>query len=279
MEESKSCSAGEKGDALDLRRIEAEAFVSQVAFRQELPSTNDWALELIREADHRLPLLVLAARQTQGRGRGANRWWSAAGALTFSVVLDARTVLPDPESLPQVSVVAALAVCEALAPLTSRDPVGLKWPNDVWLGRRKVCGILVESPARPSGRLVIGIGLNVNNAFADAPEDVRQRAVSLAEAAGHAWDVTDVLLRVLRALDGQLANLKSGRLRLSDACRPWCVLTGRTVTIAAGRECIQGTCTGIGDDGALLVQTPTAERRLFSGVVEAIDWDDHLACG
>ena len=70
-------------DAFDLKRIEAETFVAEIAYRPEVSSTNDWALELAREGGRRLPLLALASQQTQGRGRGTNRWWSAPGALTF----------------------------------------------------------------------------------------------------------------------------------------------------------------------------------------------------
>jgi len=254
----------------DLGRLEAETFAAEIAYRPEVPSTNDWALELAHEGGHRLPFLVLASQQTQGRGRGTNRWWSAPGALTFSLLLDSTAVLPDIHALPQVSVVTALAVCEALGSLAPGQPVGLKWPNDVLLGRCKLCGILVESPARPPDRLVIGIGINVNNSFAEAPDDVRQRAASLADATGRPWALTDVLLRVLRAAEQQFASLQAGRVRLSEACRPWCVLSGRAVTVVAGRGRIEGVCTGIGDDGALVVRVGESERRVFSGVVEAI---------
>jgi BirA family biotin operon repressor/biotin-[acetyl-CoA-carboxylase] ligase len=257
-----------------LRRIEAETFVAEVAYRQQLPSTNDWALELAREGGHRLPLLVLASQQTQGRGRGANRWWSAAGALTFSLLLDTRQVLPAPAALPQLSLVAALSVCQALASLVPGGEVRLKWPNDVLLGRRKVCGILVESPARPPDRCVVGIGINVNNALSEAPAEVRQRAVSLADATGERWDLTDVLVGALRQLDIRLADLAAGRLRLSDAARPWCVLTGKRIAVATGKRRVEGVCAGIDDGGALRIRTRESEQRLFSGVVESILWDD-----
>jgi BirA family biotin operon repressor/biotin-[acetyl-CoA-carboxylase] ligase len=262
-------SVGDTGP-FELGRVAAETFAAEIAHRPELPSTNDWALELARAGGHRLPLVVLASRQTQGRGRGVNRWWSAPGALTFSLLLDSHAALPDIGALPQVSVVAALAACEALATLVPGQPVGLKWPNDVLLGRRKACGILVESPARPPDRLVIGIGVNVNNSFAEAPEDVRQRAVSLADATGQPLPLTDVLIRLLQAFERELTRLKAGRVPLSDACRPWCVLTGRAVAVNVGRERIAGTCVGIGDDGALLVQTQTSLRRLSSGIVQAV---------
>ena len=258
----------------DLARVGAETFVLEIAFRDQCESTNDLALQLAREGGHQLPLLVLAARQTQGRGRGANRWFSAAGALTFSLLLDTRQVLPAPLALPQLSLVAGLSVCEALAPMVPGCEVRLKWPNDVLLGRRKVCGILVESPASPRDRCVLGIGINVNNSLSAAPEEVRQRAVSLADATGERWDLTGLLVDVLRQLQTQLANLADGRLQLTDASRPWCVLSGKSITIAAGKQRVEGVCAGIDNQGALRVRTGESEQRLFSGVVESIRWED-----
>lgn len=262
--------ADEEGkDLFDVQRIEAETFVAEVAYREALPSTNDWALELARESGHRLPLLALAARQTQGRGRGANRWWSAAGALTFSLLLDTRQVLPAARMLPPLSLVSGLSVCEALASMLPGREVRLKWPNDILLDGGKVCGILVESPASPPDRCVVGIGINVNNSFCTAPDDVRRRAISLADATGASWNLTSVLVAVLRQLELRVADFASDRLRLGTACRPWCALTGRSVTVAAGKQRIEGVCRGIDDDGALVVWTPVDERRLVSGVVES----------
>jgi BirA family biotin operon repressor/biotin-[acetyl-CoA-carboxylase] ligase len=182
--------------------------------------------------------------------------------------------LPAPSALPQLSLVAGLSVCEALAFWAPGGEVRLKWPNDVLLGRRKICGILVESPARPQHRCVIGIGLNVNNSLSEAPEEVRQRAVSLADATGQRWDVTDVLMGVLRQLEISFAHFSDGRLRLSDASRPWCGLTGKRIAVAAGKRWVEGVCAGIDDGGALRVRTRESEQRLFSGVVESILWDN-----
>lgn len=262
------------GEAFELKRVEAETAVAEIAYRPEVSSTNDWALELAREAGHRLPLLVLASRQMQGRGRGANRWWSATGALTFSLLLDTRQVLPAPAALPRLSLISGLSVCKALASLVPGSEVRLKWPNDILLGRRKVCGILIESPARPKDRCVVGIGINVNNSLSEAPEEVRQQAISLADASGERWDLTGVLVDVLRQLEIAFADLAAGHLQLSNASRPWCALTGKLIAIAVGKKRFEGVCAGIDDDGALRVRTGESEQRLFSGVVESIRWED-----
>ena len=262
------------GGEFDLPRIGAEPMVAEIAYRLEVGSTNDWALELAREGGHPLPLLVLATRQTQGRGRGANRWWSADGGLTFSLLLDTRRVLPAPDALPQLALVAGLSVCEALAPLAAGHEIRLKWPNDVLLGRHKVCGILVESPANPPERCVIGIGINVNNSFSEAPEELRRRAASLVDATGRRADLTNVLVQVLRRLADRFERFQAGSLALSSACRPWCCLTGRTIAIATGKCRVEGQCLGIDNGGALNIRTPQSDRRLFSGVVESVGWDE-----
>lgn len=253
----------------DVPQLEAATFVAEVVYREAVPSTNDWALELARQGPQRLPLLVLAAKQTQGRGRGANRWWSAPGALTFSLLLDTRHVLPAVRRLPSLSLVCGLSVCTALASLLPACQLRLKWPNDVLLDGGKVCGILVESPAQPPERCVVGIGINVNNAFADAPVEVRRRAISLADATGTPWDLTAVLIAVLRRLERDIGDFAAGRLPLEAACRPWCALRGKTLTIAAGKQRLTGLCSGIDDEGALRIETPDGPRQLVSGVVEA----------
>src|SRR5438034_451345 len=98
-----------------------------------------------------------------GRGRGTNRWWSADGALTFSLVLEAPQERLPMSRWPQVALVAGVAVCEALERMAPRAEMRVKWPNDVYLAGRKICGILSESVPARRDRIVVGIGVNVNN--------------------------------------------------------------------------------------------------------------------
>jgi BirA family biotin operon repressor/biotin-[acetyl-CoA-carboxylase] ligase len=123
---------------------------------------------------------------------------------------------------------------------------------------------------------VVGVGINVNNSLSAAPAEVRQRAISLADATGEHWDLTGVLGDVLRQLEIALADLAAGRLPLSDAVRPWCVLSGKHIAIAVGKKRVEGVCIGIDDEGALRVRTRESEQRLVSGVVESIRWEDGI---
>ncbi|MFG0333905.1 MAG: biotin--[acetyl-CoA-carboxylase] ligase [Maioricimonas sp. JB049] len=254
---------------IDADRLISTTFVHHVQLHEELASTNDHAM---RHSGTLAPAtLIVARRQTAGRGRGTNRWWSSDGALTFSLLIDpVDWNLPTPR-WPELSVTVGTAIATALGPLTDFADVRLKWPNDVYLAGRKVCGILVEVASTNPGRLVVGIGLNVNNSFADAPDDVRQRAISLCDHEQRQFDMTDLLERLLVQIDGDMTALAGQPADLQSRWRNLCLLSGRFVTINDGRRRIEGTCLGIDDDAALLVQTALGPQRIYSGVVEVFD--------
>jgi BirA family biotin operon repressor/biotin-[acetyl-CoA-carboxylase] ligase len=136
----------ESGSEFDLQRIASESFLRGIVFRRRIDSTNNLAIEWATARRGSTPLLVLAEEQIAGRGRGTNCWWSARGALTFSLVLDSGTIALRAEQWPRVSLAAAVAVCEVLELLVPNIPCGIRWPNDVDLAGRKVCGILPELP-------------------------------------------------------------------------------------------------------------------------------------
>jgi len=251
----------------DLRRIAGETFVRDVEYHPALGSTNDRALELALQPDLATPHLVLAEQQTSGRGRGANVWWSARGALTFSLVLDADSHGLPRASWPQTSLAAGLAVLQALQEFAPGNGWRLKWPNDVFLDGRKASGLLVEVPATASGRLVVGVGVNVNNSLQSAPASLAELATSLIDATGGAHDLTGVLVRVLAHLEQCVALLAHRKSELLDRWRMHCALSGRLVTLRRGGDEAHGLCRGIDDDGGLLLETPAGIRSFQSGVV------------
>ena len=251
-------------------RLQAETFLRGVEHHDEIASTNDRALELCADASLPTPFLIITDRQTAGRGRGANRWWSSDGALLFSVIIDA-TAFSLPEFLwPQVSLTTGAAICEALGGIT-RESIGLKWPNDIWLNNRKVCGILVEVPVVQRGRLVIGVGLNVNNSFSDAPAELQTIATSLRDEVGSEFDRCAVLTALLCQLESDLRTLAANKLTLADRWRTLCVLRDRVVSLDTSQQVVTGRCLGITEDGALRLQTPSGERRFYAGVVRGIE--------
>jgi len=257
-------------DVVDaLLRIEGQSFVRQVDWFDELGSTNDHALQIADDPATPLPRLVWTGRQTAGRGRGANVWWSSAGSLTFSLVIDAEETGLPAERRPLLSLLTGLAVIDALKSFVGSG-LGLKWPNDVWLSGRKVCGILVETARRQPHRVVIGVGLNVSNSFRSAPPEMRQMATSLVDELPTPVSPPTVLLAFLSAWPAVVGDYTSGNLRLPGRWSQHCVLTDRPVRVAAGTSIVEGRCAGIDETGALLIDTPRGRERQVAGTVRLL---------
>jgi BirA family biotin operon repressor/biotin-[acetyl-CoA-carboxylase] ligase len=262
----------------DLDHILESTFVEGVEFHQAIDSTNNRALELAHEPSVRAPLLVLAETQTEGRGRGANHWWADQGALTFSLLLQTDARRLPPRLWPQASLMVGLAVCEAIEDFLDEPPgrtavqdqkptVQLKWPNDVYVQRRKVCGILIELPPERKEAIVIGIGINVNNSAWHAPGELQSSAIALCDAASREFSLSEVLVRVLVRLQDRLGWIGRRDDELRTRWRERCLLTGHTVQVDWGRRRVVGRCHGIDDEGALVIQTANQTERCFAGTV------------
>jgi BirA family biotin operon repressor/biotin-[acetyl-CoA-carboxylase] ligase len=251
----------------DVERIRSQGFVREIEVHSEIGSTNDRAAERAQESDLLCPCLILAERQSAGRGRGANTWWSGPGALTFSLVLEPRRIGLVTQSFPQVALAAGLAVCEAIERAVPQAVIGLKWPNDVFLAGKKVCGILLELPNADSGRLIAGIGVNVNNSLAQAPAELQRIAASMIDVAQQPLDRTQVLITILERIDLWLRALAADAGRVFERWRQYCVLSGKTVRLRVGLHDIEGRCQGIDDGGRLLISTPQGTEAHRSGTV------------
>ena len=141
--------------------------------------------------------VVVAEHQTAGRGRHGRLWHSAPGlGLWFSVAFKGR--------VDGLAFAAPLAVRDGLRPWCAP---ALKWPNDLLLQKRKICGILVENR---NGTTVVGIGINVRHREEDFPPEMRAKATSVLAATGVAPERGEVLNRVLMALDDRVCALREG---------------------------------------------------------------------
>lgn len=228
-----------------------------VVHRRATRSTNDDAV-LLRAAGVPARTVVLADEQQAGRGREGRAFASPPGGLYCSLLLAARA--PD---LPGPLVAAvALAVADALEACGARD-VALKWPNDLWLGGRKVGGILLEGPGGPAGLVVAGIGLNVEAVPADLPADLRPTLAALVPHVGHAVARQDLLLHLLAAVDRRLAGLEApaARERLAAAYAARQALLGADVTWLEGSARHAGRLLAAGLDG-LEVEEAGQRRRV-----------------
>jgi BirA family biotin operon repressor/biotin-[acetyl-CoA-carboxylase] ligase len=260
----------------DIARLRDTGLVAAIDHHERLGSTSDRALEQAARGETPLPLLVLAERQTAGRGRGTNRWWSDEGALTFSLVLAAPPEQLPPSRWPQVALVAGLAVSEALQTLAPAADLRVKWPNDVFLDGRKVAGILSESVPGWRDRLVVGVGVNVNNGGQEPgvrsrESDAGSQAVALVEHDGVMRDLTTSLLAVLDQFDLRWRQLiENGFGPIAATYREHCLLTGCTVAISQpGGQRVAGCVRGIDDDGMLILATEAGPTRIVAGSVVA----------
>ncbi|MFK7821237.1 MAG: biotin--[acetyl-CoA-carboxylase] ligase [Planctomycetaceae bacterium] len=240
------------GVRTELARVEHHAVVD---------STNTLALQRLADGTE-TPFLISADQQTAGRGRSGNSWWSPPGAIMMTLVLE-RT--ESAAELPPYSLVVGLAVRDALQALSPDVDLKVKWPNDVYLQDRKVCGILVEVPPNNRTRLVIGIGVNINNSVMSAPDELRQRVVSMRDIHGHTFCRTTVLANIVNAVQTEVLNLDSEKL-----CERWsehCWLTSKLVGITRGERTDEGICQGINNTGALMLQQSNGLLAVSSGVV------------
>lgn len=257
-------------DWVDVDRLLETGWLGSCEVLDAVDSTNTFAMHRALRIDAReLPLLVIARQQTAGRGRGSNVWWSSDGSITFSLLISPRAAGLAGSQWPTLSVATGSAICSALAGFAGRHSPRLKWPNDVYLRGRKVCGILVEAPSTSDDRVVIGVGINVNNSFAGCPDELDGIGTSLIDVTGSAVSRLDVLMAVLERLRRDLERLAAGDPSLLAVWRSQSLLTGRQVVVDDHQRRIAGTCLGIDDDGALRLLTPAGPQRVLSGVVTA----------
>ncbi len=244
------------------------------AFRHvaETGSTNA-DLARLADSDPSLPdgLVLLADVQTAGKGRQGRSWTSPPlSGLTFSVLL--KPAVP-PLRASTLPLVVGLAVARAVESLVPACGVGLKWPNDLQIKGRKLCGILCEMRAVGDTvrHIVTGIGINVNLPADAMPPDIAAIATSLQIAAGHPFDREEVLGTILRSLEETYCRwLDNGFPTLLEDIARHDILRGQPIAIDRGAGLLSGTAAGIAADGALLV-------RRADGVLESVySGDAHL---
>lgn len=238
----------------------------ELVHRTTIDSTNRLAAELARNGTEE-GTTVVAEQQSAGRGRLGRTWVSPASVnLYMSTVLRPR--IP-PLEVPRLTLVAGLAVAEAIRDSGADFRPQIKWPNDVLLDGRKVAGVLTELEAEADRVrfVVVGIGVNLNATGADFPPELKSKATSLALVGGAAIDRAAFTGRLLTRLDGAYAAfLEGGFAALRHRYEELHGLVGLAVTID-GNPPLAGTVRGVDDGGALLVETGGVVQRVVSGEV------------
>jgi BirA family biotin operon repressor/biotin-[acetyl-CoA-carboxylase] ligase len=248
------------------RGLNTKRIGQECLFLEETDSTNDQARRLA-EAGAKEGTVVLTERQLQGRGRLKRSWASSEGmGLWFSVILRPE-ILPDDAA--GIVFLSAAAVCSALKEWTGL-PCFLKWPNDILVGGKKICGILAEmsGTSEQVNHVVLGIGINVNQGPEDFPEALRQKAGSLAMASGRTWDRAALLREILRSLEREYEGfLNFGFAYTLNRWKPLCGMFGRQVRIDCQGTVVSGIALDVDDRGRLLIETPAGVERVSAGDV------------
>lgn len=255
----------------DLDSLLNDTFLESVTYFGETDSTNTRAVELLATDDSlTTPCLVYAENQTAGRGRGDNRWWSAGGSLTFSVIVDFQKLGLSAQQQPLLPLLTGMAVLQTGESVIPVGDFSLKWPNDVYLAGRKLAGVLTEVPSQASSQAVIGVGFNVNNHFASAPEELKTTCIALADRSGMKHDRIKILQTFLERLESLIKSFAAGESFLDDWPR-YCLLSGKKVTLRISDDQVTGVCRGVDAAGALLLEINGQAKRFFGGVVQS--WD------
>jgi BirA family biotin operon repressor/biotin-[acetyl-CoA-carboxylase] ligase len=226
---------------------------------ESLLSTNRWMLDNVHSCSH--GDVIRALQQTAGRGR-FNRAWVTPGRrnLTFSVLLDYDVA--DEWLAPVTGQVAAMAVRIALEEYAV--PALLKWPNDVLVRGKKIAGILAERHSE-TGRIVLGIGLNVNLSATDlATMDLAQPATSMHIETGQEFDIDSVFVSLLKHLESSLDSVRrEGKKRLTESWRSHDALIGESIAVHTENSIISGHYSGLDDDGRLCLVDDTGQKYRF----------------
>lgn len=224
-----------------------------------IESTNDTA-KVLAEQGAPEGTVVIASEQSAGRGRLGRAWASPPGGLWLSVILRPR--LPAAQ-WPRLAFAVSVAVARALE-RTLNVPAQVKWPNDLVLDGRKLGGVLLEAAG---GYVVVGIGLNVNVCISTLPADLAPVATSLEEHLGRPVDLVGVTQAILRDLEDAYHVALDDPRALMEQWRVRSITLGQHVQVVGAGALFEGVAEGVDDDGALLVRTKEALRRVVASDV------------
>lgn len=263
----------EKTDFVDAAHIEpylqTKAIGRVIHYEKEVTSTQTVASELVK-ANTPHGTVVIAEAQTAGRGRMERPWETTAGkGIWMTVIL--RPDLP-PHQAPQFTLVAAVAVINAMKALYHNFTPVIKWPNDILVNGKKTTGILTEMVAEADrvNALLVGIGINMNQQMSDFPEELQTIATSVALEEGRSVDRAELVAMICQYLENYSdVYVKHGFARLKMLWEEASGTIGKQIRATTLREVLEGTAIGITDDGVLQVQLASGEvRGIYSADIE-----------
>lgn len=232
---------------------------------ENVDSTNEYAKKIAEQgAEH--GTLILAKEQTRGKGRRGRAWMSPKGDNIYMSILLRPQIEPNNASM--LTLVAAMAVAEGIREVSGLK-TQIKWPNDIVVQGKKVCGILTEMSAEVGKvhYVVIGIGINVHNR--DFPQEIRETATSLDLQAGTRQDQTELVEAIWKAFEGYYESYckTQDMSALQEKYNRQLANCDQAVKVLNGEYSYEGIARGITPKGELLVETEGETRLVSSGEV------------
>ncbi|CAG9608282.1 biotin--[acetyl-CoA-carboxylase] ligase [Pseudoneobacillus rhizosphaerae] len=213
--------------------------------------------------------VVVAEEQTLGRGRMERKWYSPKyTGIWMSIILRPKIPLP---KAPQLTLIAAVAVVQAIEELTELTPQ-IKWPNDILINGKKMTGILTELQAEADqiNSVIIGMGINVNQKLEDFPIELREIATSLAIEQGVYFSRSAIIRSVLTHLEKlYFIYIEKGFFPIKILWESYAISIGKTIKARTLSNVIEGKALGITDDGVLRIEDHSGEiHYIYSADIE-----------
>ena len=241
----------------------------KIFYFPELKSTNIIAKEkaLHKAEGIEKGTLIIAERQSAGKGRLGREWFSPAGGIWLSIILYPQL---SPSYISRITLMTAVAAVKAIK-ICTQIKSQIKWPNDILINEKKVCGILTEMSAELDiiNWVVVGIGINVNIDHREFPEDIQENTISLKEASGKEVLRVKLVQTFLQEFEKYYEILK--RREFSSILKEWklCSHTlGRKIRVDMGERIITGEAVDINEEGALILKKEDGELvEIISGTI------------
>lgn len=241
----------------------------EIHYFPELKSTNIIAKE---KALHRAEgieegTLIIAERQSAGKGRLGRKWFSPVGGIWLSVILYPQL---SPSYISRITLMTAVAAVKAIK-ICTQIKSQIKWPNDILINEKKVCGILTEMSAELDiiSWVVVGIGINVNIDHREFPEDIQENTISLKEVSGKEVLRVKLVQTFLQEFEKYYEILK--RREFSSVLKEWKLYShtlGRKIRVDTGEKIITGEAVDINEEGALILKKEDGELvEILSGTI------------
>ncbi|NTV27824.1 MAG: biotin--[acetyl-CoA-carboxylase] ligase [Methanothrix sp.] len=224
---------------------------------QEISSTNELAKEVARNSEN--GTVILAMIQTEGRGRLSRPWASPPGGIWMSLILKPKMPL---SQVHQINMAVSVAVSKSIQNLYGLD-AGIKWPNDILINERKVCGILMEVSAQVD-RLdyaVVGLGINANVDVSGFPEE--WKSTSIGHQLGGVISRAELIQKILLEVEAAYERMNS--TEIYEEWRRRSITLGRHVRITSMTGDLIGVAEDLLKDGALCLKTKEGRKHVLAG--------------